>query len=658
MSRRRIPFVLALSLGMACQGAVDDGDPGSVGNEPGNEPGTTAGIPEAPTCGTLAPPLIRRLSSSQLRRTVASIFDDGNAPSDIVLTDPVIDGFTVDATASVVRDLDAQTIMNYANQVASWAVENKLSQLSACRTNDESCRQSFIRDFGLRAYRRPLSDDKVAVYDALFASQATFEEGAEAVIATMLQSPYFLYRMEVGAVDPSDATRVRLSSYEVATELSYLMTDGPPDADLLAAAADESILQEPTLLAETERLAATPAFSEKLHEFVLGWIEVEDLPIRTKDETIMAFPDALRLAMLHESEEFFARTFLEGGTVRDLFASRETFVNETLANHYGISGVVGDAFERVTLPPSRGAGILGHGSILARHALPDTSSPVLRGVMVRRRLMCDDLPDPPPNIDVNLPPPTPGQTTRERLAAHSEQPACRGCHDLIDPIGYAFEEYDTFGLFRTEDGGQPIDASSVVTSVEEGEVALDGLDSLSSYLGESAKVRSCFANILSYYAYGLTGCQHESMAAVADDSDSSLESYLVGLISSPNFQYRRAVEGAEPPAGTPPPTTQPPTEPPANPPTGNPAPSEASVELIEDYRGPFNIHYRLVIINEQSTPIDVPEIRYPIEGTLRPGSHNTASLVQDGAEIVATDLATDDVLAPANQVHISFISDL
>ena len=523
----------------ACQGSVDDSDPGSIGNNPGNQPGGTPAT-EPPACGTLAPPLIRRLSTTQLRRSIVSIFDDPAVPIDITLTDPVIDGFTVDATAAVIRDLDAQTIMNYANRVATWAVENRLSQLSSCRTNDEACRQAFIRDFGLRVYRRPLTVEKVAVYDALFASQSTFEAGAEAVIATMLQSPYFLYRSEVGEVDTADSSRVQLSPYEVATELSYLMTDGPPDASLLAAAEDGSLLQEATLLVETQRLMASPAFSEKLHEFVLGWIEVEDLPIRTKDETLMAFPDALRQAMLHESEEFFARTFLEGGTVRDLFASRETFVNETLATHYGIPNVVGSAFQRVTLPTSRAAGILGHGSILARHALPDTSSPVLRGVMVRRRLMCDDLPEPPPNVDVNLPPPTPGQTTRQRLAAHSEQPACRGCHDLIDPIGYAFEEYDTFGLFRSEDGGQPVDASSVVTSVEEGEVALDGLDSLSNYLAESAKVRSCFADILSYYAYGLAGCQHESMATVAANADSSLESYLLGLIASPNFRFRRA----------------------------------------------------------------------------------------------------------------------
>ncbi|MEM9194500.1 MAG: DUF1595 domain-containing protein, partial [Myxococcota bacterium] len=211
-----------------CTGTVDDGPAGT--QSPTNPPPVID--PDNPLpeiqCDTVGPRLVRRLTAGQYRESLLQLFgNDPNVPDAEVLTDPARLGFHVDAREAVVRDLGAQQLMVHAEKVAAWAVEQKLGQVAGCQNFDDSgCRRSFIEDFGLRAYRHPLENATVDAYETMFVAEGTFPKGAEAVIATMLQSPHFLYRQEIGQ---PNGDMHELDAYELATNLAFTLTDAPPD---------------------------------------------------------------------------------------------------------------------------------------------------------------------------------------------------------------------------------------------------------------------------------------------------------------------------------------------------------------------------------------------------------------------------------------------
>lgn len=196
LSTLRIPAAALLLCLLSCVGQLHgpDGDGGG-----GDGSGDSL---DPADCSELGPPMLRRLTGVQLRNTLVAVFQDPNVPDSDVLVDPVVNGFRVDATEAVIRDLDAQKLMTYAETVADWAATQKLDQLVTCDQADAGCRRQFIADFGARLHRQPLSDEQIAAYEELLAQEPTTAEGLEVVIATMLQSPYFIYRREVGEPDP------------------------------------------------------------------------------------------------------------------------------------------------------------------------------------------------------------------------------------------------------------------------------------------------------------------------------------------------------------------------------------------------------------------------------------------------------------------------
>jgi hypothetical protein len=193
----------------------------------------------------------------------------------------------------------------------------------------------------------------------------------------------------------------------------------------------------------------------------------------------------------------------------------------------------------VQLPPNtRGYGILGDGAILTRHALADRSSPVQRGKLVRERLLCEELEPPPPNVNTNLPPPMGAITTRQRYEYHSQNSFCASCHTRIDPIGFAFERFDGFGRKRDQENGAAIDARGVLAGTPGGDVALDGLDSLSTYLSTSEQVTQCLTRYISYNAYGLDHCSEDSIRTEIAASGGSMKSIVMAVIHAPQFTTR------------------------------------------------------------------------------------------------------------------------
>jgi hypothetical protein len=542
-------------LGPGMDKPVDVG--GGAGRSNGPDPAAPSSLPRSSDTGVTAPgtpladcaapgpQLLRRLTATQYRNTLINLFG-GDVPAQQTLADATINGFRVDADALVVSNLDAELLMGYAESVATWAKDNgRLTAFSNNCTNasDANCRRTFIQNLGLKAYREDLGEAQVTSYDALFQEFANgdFAAGAEVVATAMLQAPNMLYRREIGV--PGQPGQFSLKPFEVASQLSYLLTDGPPDDVLMAAARNNQLASREQLDAQAERLLATDAGRRTLAHFVEGWVDIEGLPAKAKDDDTYDLSDAERDAMGEETRQLFTDTFQTGGGIETLFTADYTFVNQTLGSFYGMTGVTGDAFQKVALPPARPPGILGHAAYLTAHAQPENSSPVQRAFIIRERILCQDLPPVPQNLDTNLDAPEGFTTNRERYTEHSSNEVCYTCHSRMDPIGFAFEHYDGFGRYRDQENGVAIDSSGELSDVPGGPIPLDGVGDLSSYLATSELVQSCLVRFWTYYAYGRDTwankqCNHDAVRREALASDFSLKGVLKGIIHAQHFTQR------------------------------------------------------------------------------------------------------------------------
>jgi hypothetical protein len=560
---RKLWLIGGALLAAACTGAIGDGaDPGKPGT-PGNPPGTpgtpgTPGNPGTPDPGappSLDPPstisgaqkcvankpgprMLRRLTTEQLDNSVQALFKNASAPKSDVFNDPQVLGFTGDAAALLVRDLGSQQLMSYAEQVARWAVTTVAAQIAPCNQMTPACRTQFIKEFGLRAFRQPLTDVQVARYEKLFATGATFEQGLELTITAILQSPYFLYRRELGAPDPQKPGLVRLTPYEVATNISYLLTRSTPDEALLAAAGANQLATREQIDIQVERLLQDPKNRQTMHTFMGEWLESKRVAMVLKDTTV-DFPDVVRADMDRETAALIEDVvFSRKGSFADLLKTDYTFVNATLAKHYGLPAVTGTNLVRVTTP--RDTGILAQGSMLAGHAGIVYSSPTLRGKLVRTRLLCQSLPPPPDDVDTMIKVPANAKTTREIFSAHTENPSCGPCHQTMDLIGFGFEHYDVVGRYRTQENGVPIDATGEIRGEN---FRFNGMAELNDYLAGNETVRDCMVRFMSYYAYGATGwndegCTHDAITAEAKAANWSIRSVLTAITHAPHFTTR------------------------------------------------------------------------------------------------------------------------
>jgi hypothetical protein len=572
---RRLPPAVCLTTSLAlaaagCVGAIGvapadgggaggNGPPGTGGN-PGAGGSTTvlaappSALPAESACvdNRPGPRLMRRLSSDELAATIKDLFRDPNAPVATIFQDPQILGFDVDADALLIQGIAAQQIKDNAETLANWAVTNHLADLSTCQTQDATCGPTFIRAFGKRAFRAPLSDARVMdYYQSLFAPETSFSNAVEAVVAAMLQSPYFLYRQEIGPLSAPPTANVTLTPYQVASNLSYLLTGSMPD-DQLMAAADNNLLSKPSDVdQQVQRLLADPRSADAVMTFMTGWLQLARLQLT----------DALHQDMLTETRTFVLDTFNHGG-LADLLTANYSFLNSNLAQHYGFPTTgLGAAFTKVPYPAGgtmRDPGILAHGSILTGHStvfqnMP-ISSPVQRGRLVRVRLLCQNIPPPPQNLDVSLhPAPQPGTTRQHFEQAHAaNRDDCTPCHRLMDPIGFGFEHYGPLGQWRdTELVGttpEPIDSSGTILSAEDAagntsDVTFNGISQLESYLASSDAVKHCVVRYWGYYAFGKASwdqdaCTWSSIQNEAAASGFSLQSVVKGIIHSPNFSNR------------------------------------------------------------------------------------------------------------------------
>jgi hypothetical protein len=395
------------------------------------------------------------------------------------------------------------------------------------------------------AFRRPVTDAEVARLAQLVAQAVddgeSFEAGMQLALQAILISPHFLFRVEL---DPEgDAETRQLNDHELAVRLSYFLWSTMPDAELFDAAREGRLQDLSELEQQVRRMLADPKSQALIENFAGQWLQLRNLDTLTFDPARFPGCDAQLLAdMREETLQFFAALVREDQSLLRLLDADFTFVNQRLAAHYGLAGVTGNEFRRVSLQGTPRAGILTHASVLAVTSNPSRTSPVKRGKFVLDNL----LGAPPPPAPANVPQLDDANraltgTLRQRLEQHRADPGCASCHQLMDPIGFALEHFDAVGRYRTTDAGQPIDASGALPSGDQ----FSGLDELRGLLLAKRRddVARCLVEKMLVYALG-RGLEYYDQCAVnnirqaLEQDDYRFSRLVLGVVQSQPFQKR------------------------------------------------------------------------------------------------------------------------
>jgi hypothetical protein len=504
------------------------------------------------------PPVLRRLTRVEYDRTIESLFGFTSDWGGQFTAEVVEHGFDNQSDALTVTPLLAEQLQAAAEAIASKAVSEALPTILPCDPVEPGCAAEFIASFGLRAFRRPLTDQDLQRYLTLFSYAADldgFSAGVELVLSAMLQSVHFLYRSELG-VAGADGLYV-LSPYEIATQLSYLLWGTMPDAELFDRAADGSLSSPEERVIQLQRLLDDPKAAWAVRRFATQWLDIGLVPQLPKDTaTYPELTDSVRGAMLEEALSYVTSVFLSGQTFNTLFESKIRKMSPELATFYGLPNPGTNSEVDVTGTPYD-SGVLGLGALLMAHAFPIGSSPVHRGALVREQMLCQELTPPPPGLVAQVPPVEPGTTTRERFEIHMSVQPCLDCHRLTDPIGFAFEHFDGVGRYREDENGLPIDDSGEIFATDTLNGPYDGAKEITIALGSSMEVRQCFVKQWFRYGYGRTpeaylGCLEDWLDEQFVQGDTSFVGLLQALVLSPHFTGR-----VEPPEPAPLPTVEP-----------------------------------------------------------------------------------------------------
>ncbi len=339
-----------------------------------------------------------------------------------------------------------------------------------CSDATDECARRIFTTLVHRAYRRPAKEADIAELMPFYQdgkAKGSFDLGVEKALERLLVSPQFLYRIERQPADAKPGDTWRVSDLELASRLSFFVWSSIPDDQLLELA-EQNKLHDPAILDQQLRRMLADQRSEALvNNFAAQWLYLRDIESKQPDEILFPeFDQTLREAMRQETELFLSSVFRENRSILDLLSADYTFLNERLAQHYGIPGIRGSYFRRYTFPAgSPRGGLLGQGSFLTITSYANRTSPVLRGKWVLQNLLASPPPPPPPNVpSLKTEGKEPGTTLtmREAMTAHRANPACAGCHARMDPIGFAMETFDADGKYRDQDNGNPIDVSGVL----------------------------------------------------------------------------------------------------------------------------------------------------------------------------------------------------
>jgi hypothetical protein len=541
----------ALSVLSACTGNLlgDASDPAA--SEAGGGGGTASAGPIPPgQCAAIAPPLeARLLSPSQYDHTVSDLL--GFVSSEATATF----GATSSAPRSLAEldELTVERLAGIADRVAVRAVEN-LATTFTCSANapaDDACVRAWLAELGRRAFRRPLDDLDLAQLQALYAAGAaegSSASGVEWLMAGVLQSPDFLYRLVLN--EPAEAgTVIALRGHELATRLSYFLWDSLPDAALFAAAEAGSLHSDGALDAELTRMLQHPSFERSVQSFYDEWLGLDVFAEVARDHADFGKPviDSLRASVQTALRVLYAQP---APSADELLGGTRYYMDSVLTSFYGLPpGPPG--FSAVDLGSEGRRGIVTHPALMTALARPDQTYPIGRGLFVLESLLCQHLEAPANLLIPPLEPIPEGGTERDQLALHS-QGACQGCHARIDPLGFAFQNFDEVGRLRKP----ALDTSGTVANTGDVAGAFANGTELFERIARSSTVRECFAT--HYFEYALarralleggqdpaTNADACSIAPIRQAflASGDLKQLLVTIAKSPAFRHR-LVEGA------------------------------------------------------------------------------------------------------------------
>lgn len=548
-------------------GEIPSGDGSSLmmqpgaGGQPGGEAGggalSSGGVNMAGGSGSVAPvpgvdcgvavvdpgpaPL-QRLSNRQIAGTLSALFGEIPGLDTVLPVDPASSHLGL--VQADVAQIEVENYQSAAELVAAHVGANA-EQLAPCAAPSELataqvCFREFAQRIGTGVYRSPVTDTDLTALTALFDlgfGSGGYGHGVELALSGMLQSPRFLYRPELGDSAlgaAADSVAVPLSDYELATRLAFGFWNQGPDAELLAQAEQGLLRTEEGLLAAAQRLMDDPRGDESFRQFFHAWFGVGELDLVTKDPAVYpAWSEETAVQMRQQADAFFDQLLFAAGDVNALFtAPTQTFAPAALSDWY--AGRPADGVQ----------GLLSLPALLAVHSKPTESFPIYRGLFVREQLLCAPLPPPPPNVG-DPPMPAPGLSTRERFEQHSSSPACSACHRLIDPLGFAFENYDGIGRYRTEDQGVPVNTAGTLVGTDvDGDFS--GPAELAQKLAMSDQVRQCaarqwFRYVMQRFDQNVDACSVQPLAAEFAASGAQFASLRPAIVKTPAFRLRRRI---------------------------------------------------------------------------------------------------------------------
>jgi hypothetical protein len=569
----------------ACTGSIGEPSELQTGSGPFAAPGTgkdvsspaggtskgAAGggsvIPVAPpaaNCGTAplaaAAPL-SRLTNLEYQNTLKALFPNLTLPDADLPSDVVVEGFDNNAKAQTPSPALIEQYRLSAQTVAAAVSANPSAVLPCQATGsaqEDSCGAQFIDTFVARAYRRPLTADERTRYVGFFSSAKSaydFPTAIGMVVRATLQSPAFLYRVELGG--PAKNGVAPLNGYELASRLSYFFWDTMPDDELLAAAKSGALQSAAGVEEQARRLLEDPQAKNAVSKLFKQWLRFDKMDRMPKNAG--QFPDwndQVADSLRSSTNLFVDRVFWDmDGSLRALLTDTSTFVDELTAPIYGLpKPVVAKADPTGMLladtSMQQRSGILTQAGLLAAFAHETNDSPVLRGVFVMDRLLCSAPPPPPPGVTGAITETTQSgapMTTRDRVAMTHESGTCAGCHHSIDGFGFGFSHYDAIGRWRDTENGLNVDARGWLTNPNGIETKYDGVVELGQALAKSDQVRDCVASqwfrySLSLGAADVDSCSFAPVAKAFKDSDGNMQELMIATVTSDAFRNRPEVK--------------------------------------------------------------------------------------------------------------------
>lgn len=525
-------FLSVLVAIVACEGSIGAG---------GGDPNTTVIEGEAAECDTcVGASTLTRLTRAEYKGTVYRVFGSGLRDAfelDRLPGDGREGPFASNASL-LVDDAAVQAYRDVAERAAGAIADD-----AAC--TDLACAEAFIARVGEGLFRQPLSAEETAAYESLLVD-VDVPTGVRLVATALLQSPRFLYRVEIGVAEAEPGV-VELSGLEVATRLSYFFTSSSPDEALIAAAERGDLDTAEGVREEARRLLADRSSDEMLLAFFHGWLGLDSLQQRTPD--VEEHPEfaSLQSEIVEETHAFVLATMRGTARFDELFTATHTYGTDALAAYYGSEpGVMTDESElpRIELNPDERSGLLTQAAVISAHTVEDSTAGVHRGKFIRENMLCLTLPPPPP-VDALI---TPDETlsTRQRFERKTESDGCILCHALLNPTGFLLEHYDLTGAYREMDGPFAIDATGGLPGSDV-PGALDGAIELSAALSTSDDARHCMVRQWFRFAMARTDTNEDASSvqqvfSAFAESGYDLNELIVEMTASPAFRLRRAPE--------------------------------------------------------------------------------------------------------------------